>query len=207
MPNVRDEIKGLLAKDDFDIYMNLLNNDVSAHRLEAQKKEQIVVKSMETAKLLYDNLVKEFGEGDIYKYVYASKVPINYVKEKPTKYYAYIGLFSEETKTITINLETIMLIKKTAESMNIDDLVAINPIKDVVVAHEFFHYLEMINPDIYTNQKIIEGKIIGIFKTKSQLLAAGEIAAIHFSKLVTKLPHTPLVYNKIFSVGKKLTIH
>ncbi len=204
MKSIRDQVCLLCNQSDFDIYMDMLDKDISSHRLSKEIKKEIIEKSILVAEEYYKKLVKEYGMCNITKYVYRLGVPIDYVREKPTKYYSYIGLFKEKTKTITVNLETILQIKHITSQFGLDDIVDINMIKDVVIAHELFHYFELMNPSIYTNQKIIDAKIFGIIKTKSKLLVAGEVAAIHFSKLITNLKHTPLVYNKTFALGKNM---
>lgn len=203
MENIRETLIALSKKSDFDIYMEKLDRDISAHKLDKAKKEEIVKNSMTEAIECYEKLVKDYGELTPIKYAIKLNVPIVYVKEKPTKYYAYLGLFTEKNQTITLNIETIDFVKDLANQYNICDLVDIDSLKNTVTAHELFHYLELVNPELYSNQKIIDGKIFGLFKTKSQLLAAGEISAMHFAKLVTKLRHSPLLYDKVFVLGKK----
>lgn len=203
MKNVRELITEIINKSDFDIYMNMLDKDISAYRLDKAKKQEIVEKSMAVAEECYQELLIKYGELPLTKYVIKSQVSIYYTNERPTKYYAYLGLFTEKTKTITINMETIKWIKEFAEQYYVCDLVDLSRLKDAVTAHELFHYFELVKPDLYTNQKILDAKIFGIIKTKSQLLAAGEVAAMHFAKIITKLGHSPLVYDKLFALGKK----
>ncbi len=203
MENVRVMITDLSKKSDFDIYMDVLNRDITAYKLDKDKKAEIITKAMNTACDCYNDLINKYGELNLLRYAIKLDVPIEYVNEKPSKYYAYLGLFTEKTKTITVNLDTIKMIKDLILEYGLDDIVDINRVKDAVIAHELFHYFELVDPNLYTNQKILDAKIFGIFKTKSKLMASGEIAAMHFAKLLTKLKHSPLIYNKIFSLGKK----
>lgn len=203
MKNIRETVMELCNKSDYDIYMGMLDRDISAHRLEQSKKEEIVKNSMAEAVKCYEDLIAKYGELTPIKYAIKLQVPVIYVEDKPTKYYTYLGLFEEKKKTITLNMATMKFIKELVEQFNLLDLVDIGSIKNAVTAHELFHYIELVNPDLYTNQKIIDAKIFGIFKTKSQLMVAGEVAAMHFAKLLTNLKHSPLVYDKIFALGKK----
>ncbi len=206
MKNARETIKEIINKSDYDIYLDMINRDISGRNLPDEKKVEVITKSMQTAVDCYNELLNMCGEQTITKYAIKLQVEILYVKEKPTKYYTYIGLFNEKKKLITINIETVRLIKEFAEQFNLLDLVDVDRIKDTVTAHELFHYFELIKPDLYTNQKIIDAKIFGLIKTKSYLMVSGEIAAMHFAKLLTNLKHSPLVYNKIFALGKKQVI-
>lgn len=204
MKSVRETVTELCNKTDYEIYFDMLNRDISAHHLTKEKKDEIIKKSMETAVQCYNEVVSKFGElNNPAEYAIRLHIPINYVNEKPNKYYSYVGIFTEKNQTITLNSETIAFIKQLINQFGIADLVDPNQIKSTVTAHELFHYFEFIHPELYTNQKILDAKILGIFKTKSSLLAAGEVAAMHFAKLLTKLHYTPLVYNKIFALGKK----
>lgn len=203
MENIRDALNKILNKSDFTIYMEKLDKDITAYKLPTSKKEEIVNKAIEEATWCYNELINKYGELSPIKYAIRMQIPVVYVREKPTKYYAYLGLFTEKNRTITLNIETIDFVKKLINEYNLLDLVDIDRLKDTVFAHELFHYFESIYPDLYSNQKILDAKIFGLFKTKSQLLVVGEIAAMHFAKLLTKLKHSPLVYDKVFSLGKK----
>lgn len=203
MKNIRETVMELCQKSDFDIYMGMLDRDISAHRLDRTKQAEIVNKSMETASDIYNDLVAKYGLLTPIKYAIKLDVPVIYLNDKPTKYYTYLGLFEEKNKTITLNLETMKFIRELIVEFNLSDLVDASSLQSCVTAHELFHYFELVRPSLYTNQKIIEAKFLGIFKTRSQLLVAGEVAAMHFAKLLTSLKHTPLVYDKIFVLGKK----
>ena len=44
MKNIRETVIELCNKSDFDVYMAMLDRDISAHRLDKAKQEEIVKK-------------------------------------------------------------------------------------------------------------------------------------------------------------------
>lgn len=207
MIEYKKDIIDLINKSDKEIYLDMMNKDISSHKLSNEIKLDIIEKSINEAQNFYDDLIKEYGLKDVLSYIIDLNIPLYYVKEKGDKYYSYVGLFKEKTKTIIVNLETINYIKKVGKLLELSELVDLKIIRKVVISHELFHYFELKNPNAYTNKKIIDTKVFGLFKTKSNLMIAGEIAAVHFSKILTNLKHTPLVYNMIFKIGKKMNIN
>lgn len=98
-------------------------------------------------------------------------------------------------------VEGLSVIDNSAEEYGLEN-IEVDKLKDTVIMHELFHYLEDIYVDGFSNEKHVDVKIFGIFKSKSSLSVVSEIASVHFSKLVTNLSHTPLVYNQIYKLKK-----
>ena len=55
-------------------------------------------------------------------------------------------------------------------------------IQNVLIAHELFHYIEHITPDIYTKSEKIELWSFGPFSNKSSISCLSEIAGMKFAK-------------------------
>lgn len=194
----------LIEQTDHQIYLDLLNKDISARRLPLDIKKEVIDKSIRTAELFVAELLNTYGEMQVSRYALKLEVPIMLEKTSESNYYNYLGLFREKDHSIVVNMSTISAISKIVKNLALEEIIDIEKIKDVVVAHELFHYFELKHPEAYTNQRVIDAKVLGLFKTKSKLLAASEIAAIHFSKIITGLKHTPIVYDRIYALGKKL---
>lgn len=204
MKTIHKSMTQLIEQTDHQIYLDLLNKDISARRLPLDIKKEVIDKSIRTAELFVAELLNTYGEMQVSRYALKLEVPIMLEKTSESNYYNYLGLFREKDHSIVVNMSTISVISKIVKNLALEEIIDIGKIKDVVVAHELFHYFEFKHPEAYTNQRVIDAKVLGLFKTKSKLLAASEIAAIHFSKIITGLKHTPIVYDRVYALGKKL---
>ena len=194
---VVEEITKLINKPDKDFFLTLLNSDGNAKKLPLDKKLEILENTYKVSQDFYDELVKNFQEKRPSDYASILGVPVIYVNEVDSYNYNYIGLYSEKNKNISVNLFVINRIKQAIKNYGLDQLIDSEIINQVVIGHELFHYMQTLHPDTYIEQKQFDMKLFGIFKVKTKYLVLEEIAAIYFSKLVTKLPYNPLVYNKI----------
>lgn len=194
---VVEEITKLINKPDKDFFLTLLNSDGNAKKLPLDKKLEILENTYKVSQDFYDELVKNFQEKRPSDYASILGVPVIYVNEEDSYNYNYIGLYSEKNKNISVNLFVINRIKQAIKNYGLDQLIDGEIINQVVIGHELFHYMQTLHPDTYIEQKQFDMKLFGIFKVKTKYLVLEEIAAIYFSKLVTKLPYNPLVYNKI----------
>lgn len=70
-------------------------------------------------------------------------------------------------------------------------------VKDIVLAHEIFHYIEEQKEDLFTNRFQVDVFSVGPFRKKSTVLCAGEIAGMTFAKTLLNLPFEPAILNYI----------
>ena len=70
---------------------------------------------------------------------------------------------------------------------------------DIVLAHEIFHYIEEIKPDLYSNTKKIDLWSLGKFYTHtSTLIAPGEISGMAFCRELLQLDTDPNILDYVF---------
>ena len=201
MINTLKRIQETLQEDDYNLYMNMINNSPTGRTLSEEKKKELVEGAMAQAIDFKNRLYEDYGETTPIVYLIKMGVHLNYVKEEQSYNYQYLGYYREKTKSIYLNLTTIENITNSAEEYGLEN-IEVDKLKDTVIMHELFHYLEGIYVDGFSNEKHVDVKIFGIFKSKSSLSVVSEIASVHFSKLVTNLSHTPLVYNQIYKLKK-----
>lgn len=67
--------------------------------------------------------------------------------------------------------------------------------RQVLIAHELFHYVEETHPDIYTETTKIDLRPLGIFHNHSKIICLGEIAAMAFAQELLGLPYSPYVFD------------
>lgn len=197
-----EEITRLTNKPDKDFFLTLLNSDGNARKLPLDKKLEILEHTYQVSKDFYNELVNNFGNLKASEYATTIGVPVLYVNEEDSYNYNYIGLYSEKSKNISVNLYVVNRIQKAIKEYGLDEVIDSDIITQVVIGHELFHYMQELHPDTYIEKKQFDTKVFGIFKVKTQYLILEEIAAIYFSKLITNLPYNPLIYNKINAKSK-----
>ncbi len=112
-----------------------------------------------------------------------------------------IGLYEPDQRTITINDNAIILLQQFVGENGLDKLTPPGDIIRIALFHEIFHALEDIIPDIYTRSRMMERRILGIFRYRRGLDCASEIGAVHFSKCMTDVTYLPCIYERYLLVA------
>lgn len=75
-------------------------------------------------------------------------------------------------------------------------------LSDILLAHELFHYLEYMRPELPTNRRLLNLWNLGGYVHKSKVLSLNEIAAMTFAKELLELPCSPYVLDILLLYGK-----
>lgn len=89
--------------------------------------------------------------------------------------------------------------KKAYEAIknyNLYNILQVYGVKEVLTAHELFHYIEEIkSKTIFTQTKTIDVRPFGIFHNHSKILCLSEIAAMAFTKEILGLSYSPYIFD------------
>lgn len=113
--------------------------------------------------------------------------------EQPNKIRVFLDAFDKAEE----------LIRECGE----DKFFAKISLEDVLIAHELYHFVEMINGDeIFTQNKQIELWGVGKLKYRSKLVSLPEITAMSFAKELTGLPFSAYFFDVFltYSYNKEL---
>lgn len=105
-----------------------------------------------------------------------------------------LGLYDPQTATACVCEDTVASIERFIAERGLSDLLGGYSIFNVALLHEIFHSLEDRTPGIYTRSRMLRRKILSFFPVRIGLDAASEIGAVHFSKLMSRLPFSPCIY-------------
>ncbi len=111
-----------------------------------------------------------------------------------------LGFYDPKTTTVCMCEDTITSIEQFINGQGLNDLLGRYSIFEVALLHEIYHSLEDRIPGIYTRSRMLHRKIFFVFPVRVGLDAASEIGAIHFSKLMSRLPFSPCVYTWLLLV-------
>lgn len=196
----KEKIDKLLERTDVQWYREMIRKSPFTKRIDLKKEDEMIVNAIKQAETFKERLLEQFGLKDKpMSYMISLDIPLDYVKEEASYGVQYLGYYSLKNKNITVNFTAVNLIIRNINKYKLDN-VSQDKLRDTVIMHEMFHHLEELYPESYSNQKHLDTKIWGLFKSKINLSFVSEIAAVHFSKLMTDLEHSPLIYNEIYKL-------
>lgn len=183
----------LLATPDEAWYADLFTKSEKT-RFSKEEQEKIISQSMKAAKKVfqqYDAAIQLTGLESIVS-KYGVKVVYNQLNTSNT----VIAMYDNKAKQLIIFQSSLIELLQRMKANGLEDLLTEELLKNLILAHEIYHIIEMHEPDIYTFSKIEEKKVLGI-TVKNRVKTASEIGAFHFSKLVNELPYSPCFIGKI----------
>ncbi len=97
----------------------------------------------------------------------------------------------ETPNTVYLRSELLKNAGEALEKQGIFDILGEFDLREVILAHELFHFLEYRDADtIFTRT---HREAVGRFRRKRELAALGEIAAMHFAAKLCGLPWSPFL--------------
>lgn len=107
-----------------------------------------------------------------------------------------LGLWLPGEKRIVLYENSITMVSSFLNDVGLAASFAVGRLGDAIVFHELFHALEDDSPDIFTRSAMLERKFLGLFPYRRGFPGASEIGAVHFSKLMTGLEHSPRIFER-----------
>lgn len=159
------------------------------NKLTEEKREEYIIKSLECGKNTAIEYKDETAE-DLLK-----KFNINILIDDENDGGNLLGYFKYPNKIVIHNLNIFRIHKKLAKN---GITLSCDKIKEVVIAHELFHYLENAKPEKFFTQteKITTFKFLK-HEFKSKIIALSEIAAMAFAKEFANLSFSPYVLDYV----------
>lgn len=123
-------------------------------------------------------------------------IAVEHKDEQSALDFVYVGLFESPNKITIYNNN----IEKAASLLEALDITELNTdLKDIVLAHEMFHFIEEHDPNLYSNTRTIDLWSVGkLYTHRSKLICTGEIAAMSFAKALLGLSFDPNILDYIF---------
>lgn len=153
----------------------------------------IILSSMQAAQEVYDRFQDRILTGDFRGLLdlYGARVRLD---EETVS--SLLAMYDVKNNHLTIFKKSIENFLANIEAKSMGDLVSYETLINLVMAHEFYHMVEMNEPGIYTYQKLRTKKFL-FFKWQDRLVAASEIGAYHFVKLALGLDFNPMLLEDI----------
>lgn len=188
-------IQNLLQVDDESWGLYAFSRDILKERISADKKSEMIEKSISCGKEYAQRIIREFGSNDVNFIAEKLKLKVAFQDSVMTGKTILFGNYTppDEIVIMTEPVSKAVQLIPEEESVLIEYFPK-NSIINIILGHEIFHYLEdKFEQEIYTRtEKILLWSFLG-FKNYSTVRALGEIAAMAFTKELNGLKYSPFI--------------
>ena len=192
-------LKEMLAKSDAEWYREEFNR-TEQKKLSSHEMDEIIKKSIKSAEEVFKSVKEDLNVIGSVGMVenYGTEVSFNTENDSNR----LIAMYDRRENMLIIfnhSIDTLhQRIKDAGKDRNLDKAT----LRDLIIAHELYHIIEMNEKDIFTYSKFYETKILG-FTRKNRMATASEIGAFHFSKLVTGVNFSPCIIGSLQEITDK----
>lgn len=191
---INEMIKELRKIDDVNWGLYAFKRDPLDKKINEDEKISIIKESIECGCMEARILKEKYGVIDCCGYAEKLNIDIAEIEAHDDGSYILFAKFNDPNK-ISVYMESVRKAETLVQSNDLKDLICGVNIKDVLIAHEIFHFIESQKNDIYTKRKKIQLWKLGPIKYKSGLVVLGEIAAMAFAKELLQLDYSPHLFD------------
>jgi hypothetical protein len=191
---INEMIKELRKIDDISWGLYAFRRDPLDKKISDEDKVSIINEAIDCGCMEAKMLREKYGEIDCSSYAEKLNIDILEVEAHDDGSYILFAKFNDPNK-VSVYMESVRKAEALVQSNDLKNLICRVNIKDVLIAHEMFHFIESQKNDIYTRNKKIQLWKIGPIKYKSGLVVLGEIAAMAFAKELLQLDYSPHLFD------------
>lgn len=191
---INEMIKELRKIDDINWGLYAFRRDPLDKKISDEDKVSIINESIDCGCMEARMLREKYGEMDCSSYAEKLNIDILEVEAHDDGSYILFAKFNDPNK-VSVYMESVRKAEALVQSNDLKNLICGVNIKDVLIAHEMFHFIESQKNDIYTRNKKIQLWKLGPIKYKSGLVVLGEIAAMAFAKELLQLDYSPHLFD------------
>ncbi len=178
------------------------NKDAPDSALLQESKEEIIEKSIQTAMVMYKKYMKAYAGCS------PEEWPARFSLEVEHRYYyeqyeiqKYIALYLPLKKTIVLQHKALNKVQEFIVQNDLCDMFSEEEMRHIAMYHEIFHHIETITPEIYTASRMIKKRLFWVFSYNTSCIAASEVAAVEFSRLMSQSDCHPCVYERLLDMA------
>ncbi|GLC80141.1 hypothetical protein LBYZC6_22550 [Lacrimispora brassicae] len=191
---MRELIEKIAAVHDVTWYSRVLKNHPASCELSKEEEQEVLFYSMQTAEKYASELKKGYGTVSGVSLAGNMGLSIKRTKEELRKPFLYMGIYEPEEGTVILNDSTLNAIKGFIKEYDLTEIIREETLEEIVLFHEIFHWIEENTPGIYTRSKMLKRPVWNLFPRSRGLDGAGEVGAIHFSKIMSGISYSPCLY-------------
>lgn len=192
---IKNQIKKLMTMSQRNFAYYQVGLDPIKGKIPKGEEEEIIENSILCGVEEAKKLRQKYGDLSILEIARNLGIKVEYKDKQGALDFVYFGLF-ETPNNIFIYEGNIREAVSLLEELKIDFHV---DFRDIVLAHEIFHFIEEQDKSLYTNTRRIElWSLGGLYTHTSKLVCTGEIAAMSFSRTLLNLDFDPNILDYIF---------
>ena len=186
-------MNNLCLISDYTWGMYAFSRELLRHRITEEEMRRMIASSIDCGTIYANRYInRAFRTSTITEEL---GLRINYGSGGAASDHILFALFTPP-KQITIMKEpfdrvTALLMELEQEGLT---LIKSDQLKDILIGHELFHYLELMNPnEIYTRTKKLKLWSLLFYTHYSTIRTLGEIAGMYFTKRLNHLSFSPFL--------------
>lgn len=191
--NLKNKIESLLRLDDYVFARYILSKDYLYTKINEDQINSLIKESIKCAEDEFKKLKYSDNFKDIYSIVNKNNIKIFYSNDID-EYFPCFSVFNEKDNTIYIFNKTIKAVEEVITKNNLNAVFGDVKLENIAFYHEFFHFIESKDSNIYTKKKNIVISGVLKYRHKFRSIGVSEIAAVHFSKLMSGISFSPVLY-------------
>ncbi len=193
---LRQAVRAALDWPDENWYRYTLKKDPGCRSLTETETRTMLAKTVQTATDLAKQIAARYGSPAPQELLQSLGVKLEHTDAGLLDSLLVMGLYEPEIRAVTLNGNTIALVRQFIAANGLEDLTPANDIIRIALFHEIFHVLEEETPDIYTRSRMLKRKALGIFPYRRGLDGLAEVGAVHFSKWMAQVPYSPCIFER-----------
>lgn len=175
----------------------LINKDPIRSKFDDTFIKALLENSCQAALNMQQHLLRTYGQQTATAYAQLLGIELVEIADTTEFDFVYISTYTQPPPQITVYESALQIVSKTMQNSKYAQEINAIQFRELAIAHEIFHHLELHTPGIYTQQKILKYKALGIFSQEVSPISSSEVAAVHFSQILTGIQHFPLIYELI----------
>ena len=186
-------LEEVMQRSDEEFYQDLFTA-AQVKKLTNAERVSIMQQSIHSAEAVYKQVAREIELCGIVAVIerYGTKLSYNELNEADT----VIAMYDKKENLLIMFEHAIAQLQKQVVKKGMQKQFGDQLLKNLILAHELYHIIEMNEKDVFTYTKFFQYKWLGLTRHK-RLAVASEIGAFHFSKLVNKIDFSPCVIHSL----------
>jgi len=193
---IAENMRAIIQIDDYVWGQYAFSRDPIRRKISIDKKEELIKKAISCGHEEAMKIKKAYGKNAVSEYCKDAGIQIILKESEGSDGYIVFAQYNSPNK-VTLYQKNIERVNTWIKDNHLSSLLERIDVKQLLIAHEIFHHLEYIHPDIITQTEKIELWRLGPFKNESKAIAVSEIAAMSFARTLMDISYNPYVFDVV----------
>lgn len=193
---IKEILDELLSYDDKAWDRYVFGKEPLIGRLSQEERDYYAELAHKTGITLAREVRAGFPDNTVQEIIKKSGIRLDIQEKQDNGSYIMFACYTEPNSILLYNKpirDAEVLLKRE----NCDKILEEKEIREILLAHELFHWYEYKRKDLPTQQKYITTFKIGKFANRSKIVTLSEIGAMAFAKELLQLKYSPYILDVI----------